>query len=89
MFDLLTLIECARCESTNPPLSEELAVDYLQASHDLHRLIYEMSDEPWEELFAQKIAGWLLVVKGSRRLALAVSQLFEYALDDLEVEGYF
>jgi hypothetical protein len=59
----------------NPPLPAELEPSYLAAMATMHKLVFDLSAEPWGTTLAQCIMAWQLAAKGYAEAAERITEL--------------
>lgn len=74
-FGLIGTIEEQRHEPQNPQVPKFLADAYFAALRDLPRLVTSHPDNEWDELLSRCIVSCILLVKGHRKIAKAVSEM--------------
>jgi hypothetical protein len=76
LFLWVGAIEEARLtDRRNPPLPDEFERSYADAMATMHKLVFDLSAEPWETTLAQCIVAWQLAVKGHVEAAEHVTDL--------------
>ena len=70
-----TIEQCRLTVRRNPPLPAEFEPSYFDAMRTMHRLVFELSAEPWGRNLAQCITTWQLLVKHHLEPASALENL--------------
>jgi hypothetical protein len=70
-----TIEECRLTVPRNPPLPAEFESSYFGAMRVMHRLVFDLSGEPWGPNLAMCITMWQLLVKGHTEAAAGAEHL--------------
>lgn len=74
-LSLIALIELERDQPKNPPVAEELLIDYLDAIRSLPQILGSHPDRAWDEHTVRSAVACIALARGQRWLARAYFEL--------------